>query len=80
MSEGNFTTACELSSRKWEEVSKTLNIFSNGDHRIAMSWAILGLVLEGKLKIHNFETVDTSFPNFIKLIRDVGGKIEIKKN
>jgi len=62
------------------KIKKTLNIFSNGDHRIAMSWAILGLVLEGKLKIHNFETVDTSFPNFIKLIRDVGGKIEIKKN
>ena len=29
LSEGNFTTACELSSRKWEEVSKTLNTSSS---------------------------------------------------
>jgi len=62
------------------KIKKKLNIFSNGDHRIAMSWAVLGLVLEGKLKIHNFEYVDTSFPNFIKLIRNIGAKIEIKKN
>ena len=62
------------------KIKKELNIFSNGDHRIAMSWAILGLLLGGKLKIHNFETVNTSFPNFIKLIKNIGGKIEIKKN
>ena len=61
------------------KIKKNLNIFSDGDHRIAMSWAILGLLVGGKLKIHNFETVNTSFPNFIKLIRNLGGKIEIKK-
>ena len=62
------------------KIKKELNIFSNGDHRIAMSWAVLGLLLGGKLKINNFETVNTSFPNFIKLIKNIGGKIEIKKN
>ena len=62
------------------KIKKELNIFSNGDHRVAMSWTILGLLLGGKLKIHNFETVNTSFPNFIKLIKNIGGKIEIKKN
>ncbi len=62
------------------KIKKILNIFSNGDHRIAMSWAILGLLLGIKLKIHNFETVNTSFPNFVKLIKNIGGKIEIKKN
>ena len=62
------------------KIKKELNIFSNGDHRIAMSWAVLGLLLGGKLKIHNFETVNTSFPNFIKLIKNIGGKIEIEKN
>jgi len=61
------------------KIKKEINIFSNGDHRIAMSWAILGLLLGGKLKIHNFETVNTSFPNFIKLIKKIGGQIEIKK-
>ena len=62
------------------KISKKLNISSNGDHRIAMSWAILGLLLGGKLKINNFETVNTSFPGFIKLIKNIGGKVEIKNN
>ena len=43
-----------------------------------MSWAILGLLIEGKIEIHNFDTVNTSFPNFLSLIKSVGGKIEIK--
>ena len=45
-----------------------------------MSWAILGMILGGGVKIHNFETVDTSFPNFLSLIKSMGGKVEIKKN
>ena len=43
-----------------------------------MSWAIFGLLRGGKMKIHNFETVNTSFPNFLNLIKKIGGKIEIK--
>jgi len=62
------------------EMNKKLDIFSKGDHRVAMSWAVLGLLLGGNLKIHNFETVKTSFPNFINLVKNIGGKIEIKKN
>ena len=61
------------------KISKKINIFSKDDHRIAMSWAILGLVLGGEVKIHNFETVNTSFPNFISLIKSIGGKVEAKK-
>ena len=45
-----------------------------------MSAAILALVTGIKMKIKNFETVNTSFPNFIGLIKNLGGKIEIKKN
>ena len=45
-----------------------------------MSAVILALVTGIKIKINNFETVNTSFPNFISLIRNIGGKIEIKKN
>ena len=62
------------------KIKKKLDIFSNNDHRVAMSWAILGFVLGGKVKIHNFETVNTSFPNFLSSIRRMGGKVEIKKN
>ena len=62
------------------KINKKLDIFSNGDHRVAMSWTVLGLLLGGSLKIHNFETVKTSFPNFINLVKSIGGKVEIKKN
>ena len=44
-----------------------------------MSSAVLSLITGIKTRIKNFETVNTSFPNFISLIRKMGGKIEIKK-
>ena len=62
------------------KIKKKVSIFSKDDHRIAMSWTIFGLLVGGKLEINNFETVNTSFPNFLSLIRSIGAKIEIKKN
>ena len=62
------------------KIRKKINIYPKDDHRIAMSWAIFGLLVGAKIKIHNFETVNTSFPGFISLIRNIGGKIEIKRN
>ena len=59
---------------------KYITVKTKGDHRICMSAVILALVTGIKIKINNFETVNTSFPNFISLIRNIGGKIEIKKN
>ena len=61
------------------KIKNKLNIFSDGDHRIAMSWTIFGLLLGGHLKIHNFETLNTSFPNFITLINNIGGTLNVKK-
>ena len=60
------------------KIKKTLEIYPKNDHRIAMSYIILGLLLEGKVKIHNCDTINTSFPSFLKLIYKVGGKFEIK--
>ena len=60
--------------------NKYITVKTKGDHRICMSAVILALVTGIKIKINNFETVNTSFPNFISLIRSIGGKIEIKKN
>ena len=58
---------------------KILKINPKGDHRIAMSWTIFGLLVKARVKINNFETVKTSFPNFISLIRSIGGQVEVKK-
>ncbi len=41
-------------------------IDSCGDHRIAMSFAIAGLL--GDMKIKDVECIDTSFPNFAQLL------------
>ena len=51
-----------------------------GDHRICMSAVILSLVTGIKAEIKNFETVGTSSPSFLKIIKSLGGSFEIKKN
>ena len=60
--------------------NKSIIVKTEGDHRICMSAVILALITGIKIKIKNFETVNTSFPNFVSLIRNIGGKIEIKKS
>ena len=58
--------------------NKSILTKTKGDHRICMSSAIFSLVTGIKTKINNFETVNTSFPGFIPLIKNLGGKIVIK--
>ncbi|MDA9092143.1 3-phosphoshikimate 1-carboxyvinyltransferase [Pelagibacteraceae bacterium] len=50
-----------------------------GDHRICMSAVILSLVTGIKTEIKNFETVKTSSPSFLQIIKLLGGNFEIKK-
>ena len=50
-----------------------------GDHRICMSTFILALLTGAKTKIKNFETVFTSSPSFLKIMRILGAKFEIQK-
>ncbi|RPI34481.1 MAG: 3-phosphoshikimate 1-carboxyvinyltransferase, partial [Nitrospiraceae bacterium] len=42
---------------------------SHGDHRIAMSMAVAGLVAEGRTLINGASAVDISFPGFFDIIR-----------
>ena len=59
--------------------NKSIVIRTRGDHRICMSAVIFSLVTGIKTKINNFETVNTSFPKFISLIKSLGGElVEIK--
>ena len=50
-----------------------------GDHRICQSTAILGLLTGLKVEIKNFETVRTSAPSFLKIIKQLGGSF-VKKD
>ena len=42
------------------------------DHRIAMSFLIMGLNSEKKIIIDDKDCIKTSFPNFVKLMKQIG--------
>ena len=50
-----------------------------GDHRICMSSFVLALLTGAKTQILNFETVYTSSPSFLKIMKILGAKFEIQK-
>lgn len=51
---------------------------SHGDHRMAMSLALAGIFADGSVKVRNADCVNISYPDFVKDIREIGGKIEFK--
>ena len=62
-----------------ENKNKIITVPNLGDHRICMSALIFSLITGIKIKISNFETVYTSSPSFLKIIKLLGGKFEIKR-
>ncbi|WP_459881888.1 3-phosphoshikimate 1-carboxyvinyltransferase [Campylobacter concisus] len=54
--------------------AKFATIDSHGDHRIAMSFAILGL--KCGMQIKKSEFIATSFPNFAEILKKMGAKVE----
>ncbi len=58
--------------------NKMIKVPNLGDHRICMSAVILALLTGIKTKISNFETVYTSSPSFLKIIKSLGVKFETK--
>ena len=59
--------------------NKSIFVPGLGDHRICMATQILSLITGIKTKINNFETVYTSSPSFLKIIKSLGGAFEIQK-
>jgi 3-phosphoshikimate 1-carboxyvinyltransferase len=53
-------------------------IDSLGDHRIAMTAAILGLVASGPSRIKNADCIATSFPRFVGTMRALGARIDVE--
>ena len=49
---------------------------SRGDHRIAMAFAVAGMVAEAPVTIHDCANVATSFPGFAELAASAGMRIE----
>ena len=46
------------------------------DHRIAMSFLVLGLAAERPVTIDDGRPIETSFPGFAQMMRGLGAKIE----
>lgn len=44
---------------------------SHGDHRLAMTWAIAGLVAKGETVLHGAEAVEVSYPEFWSVLEQV---------
>ncbi|MDA0781860.1 MAG: 3-phosphoshikimate 1-carboxyvinyltransferase [Rickettsiales bacterium] len=47
------------------------------DHRIAMSFLILGMVAKEPIAVDDGTMINTSFPKFSRLVNSVGGKITV---
>ncbi|MFC1500852.1 3-phosphoshikimate 1-carboxyvinyltransferase [Elusimicrobiota bacterium] len=50
---------------------KGTKVKSHGDHRIAMTLAIAGLIADGKTQIEDVDCVSTSFPNFYEILEGI---------
>ena len=59
--------------------NKKIKVSDLGDHRICQSTVILSLITGVTTSLKGFETVNTSAPSFLKIIKSLGGKFEIQK-
>jgi len=51
-------------------------VHSLGDHRLAMSMAIAGLISETPIQIHSAEIINESFPHFMELFASLGAEMD----
>jgi 3-phosphoshikimate 1-carboxyvinyltransferase len=54
---------------------RAAHVQSEGDHRIAMAAAVLGLRAEGETIVDDVDCVDTSFPGFAATLRALGADV-----
>ncbi len=52
------------------------NIAVEFDHRIAMSFLVMGMAARRAMRIDDGATIETSFPGFVALMNGIGGAIE----
>lgn len=51
-------------------------VASQGDHRIAMAFAVLGLAAREPVVVNGAEMIATSFPGFAHVMRSIGARID----
>ena len=60
-------------------VGKKIIVENLGDHRICMSAFVLSILTGVKAYIKNFDTVYTSSPSFLKIMKSLGANFEFQK-
>ena len=58
---------------------RAARVESGGDHRIAMSAAILALLGDGPSRIVDVDCISTSFPRFVATLRALGATIDVER-
>jgi 3-phosphoshikimate 1-carboxyvinyltransferase len=58
---------------------RAATVASRGDHRIAMTAAVLGLVADGPTRVTDVGCIATSFPRFAGTLRALGAEVEVVK-
>jgi 3-phosphoshikimate 1-carboxyvinyltransferase len=57
---------------------RAARVESHGDHRIAMTACILGLLGDGETVVDDADCIATSFPKFVGTLRALGAEIEVE--
>ncbi|HTA92481.1 MAG TPA: 3-phosphoshikimate 1-carboxyvinyltransferase [Polyangiaceae bacterium] len=58
---------------------RAAQVASGGDHRLAMTAAVLGLVADGETIVDDVDCLAVSFPRFIGTLRALGADIEVQR-
>jgi 3-phosphoshikimate 1-carboxyvinyltransferase len=51
------------------------SIATQGDHRTAMAFLMLGIAAERPVEVDEAEMIGTSFPGFVEVMRSIGANI-----
>ena len=54
-------------------------VCGHGDHRVVMALAVAGLASEAEVAVDTAESAGITFPNFVELLRSVGGNVEARE-
>jgi 3-phosphoshikimate 1-carboxyvinyltransferase len=62
-----------------EKPLKAARVSSRGDHRLAMTAVILGLIADGESVVEDADAILVSFPRFVGTLRSLGAEIEVRR-
>jgi 3-phosphoshikimate 1-carboxyvinyltransferase len=62
-----------------ERPLKAARVQSGGDHRLAMTAAVLGLVADGETIVDDVDCLAVSFPRFAGTLRALGADVEVQR-